>query len=167
VVINVEETEKEKVERKEMAARSEMWQHFIRIKDDKGFLKAARCKYCHREIKAGTREHGTFALKKHFGICKRNPHVFNKDPKQGTLQACHGEAPATWRFDQEALRDALKMSSPFVLVRSMALGNLCPKHVLVSKFHLEELAHGILYIITLKRKPNSRSSSKILVRECA
>jgi hypothetical protein len=83
-----------------------MWQHFIKIKDDKGSLKAGRCKYCHREIKADTRGHGTFALKKHFGTCKHNPHVFNKDSKQGTLQACHGEAPATWRFDQEALRDA-------------------------------------------------------------
>jgi hypothetical protein len=89
-----------------MASTSEMWQDFIKIKDDKGFLKAARCKYCHREIEVNTRGHGTSALKKHFGTCKRNPHVFNKDPKQGTLQACHGEAPATWRFDQEALRDA-------------------------------------------------------------
>ena len=106
MVINVEEKEKEKVERREMASRSEMWQHFIKIKDDKGSLKAGRCKYCHREIKADTRGHGTSALKKHFGTCKRNPHVFNKDSKQGTLQACHGEAPATWRFDQEALRDA-------------------------------------------------------------
>jgi hypothetical protein len=37
VLIDVEETEKEKVERKEMASRSDMWQHFIKIKDDKGF----------------------------------------------------------------------------------------------------------------------------------
>lgn len=97
MTINVDEKEDEKAQRKEMASRSEMWQHFIKIKDDKGFLKAARCKYCHREIKADTRGHGTSALKKHFGTCKRNPHVFNKDPKQGTLQACHGEAPTTWR----------------------------------------------------------------------
>lgn len=32
MVINVEEKEKEKVERREMASRSEMWQHFIKIK---------------------------------------------------------------------------------------------------------------------------------------
>lgn len=75
MVINVEEKEKEKVERREMASRSEMWQHFIKIKDDKGSLRAGRCKYCHREIKADTRGHGTSALKKHFGTCKRNPHV--------------------------------------------------------------------------------------------
>jgi len=106
VVIDVDEKETEKTQRKELAPRSEMWQHFIKIKDDKGLLKAGRCKYCHRDIKADTRGHGTSALKKHFGTCKRNPHVFNKDPKQGTLQACRGEAPTTWRFDQEALREA-------------------------------------------------------------
>jgi hypothetical protein len=33
MVINVEEKEKEKVERREMASRSEMWQHFVKIKD--------------------------------------------------------------------------------------------------------------------------------------
>ncbi|CAD6258482.1 unnamed protein product [Miscanthus lutarioriparius] len=106
VVIDVDEKESEKTQRKELAPRSEMWQHFIKIKDDKGLLKAGRCKYCHRDIKADTRGHGTSTLKKHFGTCKRNPHVFNKDSKQGTLQACRGEAPTTWRFDQEALREA-------------------------------------------------------------
>jgi hypothetical protein len=105
VVIDVEK-ETEKPERKELASISEMWQHFIKIKDEKGFLKAGKCKYCHRDIKADPTSHGTSALKKHFSICKRNPHVFNKDPKQGTLQACHGEAPTTWRFDQDALREA-------------------------------------------------------------
>ena len=118
VVIDVDEKETEKTQRKELAPRSEMWQHFIKIKDDKGLLKAGRCKYCHRDIKADTRGHGTSALKKHFGTCKRNPHVFNKDPKQGTLQACRGEAPTTWRFDQEALREAfaemvIKDEQPF------------------------------------------------------
>ncbi|CAD6250684.1 unnamed protein product [Miscanthus lutarioriparius] len=106
VVIDVDEKETEKTQRKELAPRSKMWQHFIKIKDDKGLLKAGRCKYCHHDIKADTRGHGTSALKKHFGTCKCNPHVFNKDPKQGTLQSCWGEAPTTWRFDQEALREA-------------------------------------------------------------
>eukprot|EP00267_Zea_mays_P043652 XP_020395764.1 zinc finger BED domain-containing protein RICESLEEPER 2-like [Zea mays] len=92
--------------RKEMAPRSEMWQHFIKVKNDSGDLRAGRCKYCHREIKADTRSHGTSALRKHFNICKRNPNIFNKDPKQGTLQATDGEAPTTWRFDQDALREA-------------------------------------------------------------
>jgi hypothetical protein len=105
-VIDLEKDKEEGPARKEMAPRSEMWDHFIKIKDKKGKMKAARCKYCHRELKADTRGHGTSALKKHFGTCKRNPHFFNKDPKQGTLQATIEEAPATWRFDQEKLREA-------------------------------------------------------------
>jgi hypothetical protein len=56
VVIDVDEKDTEKVDRKEMAVWSETWKHFIRIKDDKGCLKAARCKYCHREIKADVTE---------------------------------------------------------------------------------------------------------------
>jgi hypothetical protein len=106
VVIGLEETENENVQRKEMPSRSEMWQHFIKIKDEKGIIMAGRCKYCHRDIKANTRGHGTSALKKHFATCKRNPHVFNKDLKQAILQASHGEAPVTWRFDQATLRVA-------------------------------------------------------------
>jgi hypothetical protein len=103
-VIDVDDSET--VEKKQLASRSEYWQHFIKIKDDKGQVRAGKCKYCSREIKAATREHGTSALKKHFLVCKRNPHVHDKDPKQGVLQAVHGEAPATWRFDQGALREA-------------------------------------------------------------
>jgi hypothetical protein len=67
--------------RKEMAPRSEMWQHFIEVKNDSGDLRAGRCKYCHREIKADTRSHGTSTLRKHFNICNRNPNIFNKDLK--------------------------------------------------------------------------------------
>jgi hypothetical protein len=33
--------------RKEMAERSDVWQYFIKIKDDKDIFRQARCKYCH------------------------------------------------------------------------------------------------------------------------
>lgn len=92
--------------RKEMEPRSEMWKHFGKVKDDKGNLKSIKCNYCHREMKASTKGHGTSALNKHFNTYKRNSHVFTKDPKQGTLQAVHGEAPSTWRFDQDGFREA-------------------------------------------------------------
>jgi hypothetical protein len=62
VVIDVEEMEKEKVQKKEIQSRSEMWQHFIKIKNESGSVRAGKCKYCHREIKADTRGHGTSAL---------------------------------------------------------------------------------------------------------
>jgi hypothetical protein len=65
--------------RKEMEPRSEIWQHFIKIKDDKGIVNTARCKYCHRKMKAEAGPHGTSSLKRHFVVCKRNPNKFNKD----------------------------------------------------------------------------------------
>ena len=92
--------------RKEMAPRSEMWQHFIKIKDDQGVLKKGKCKYCSRPIKADPYVNGTTALHRHFNICKRNPHKNNKDPKQGRLQAIQGEGITTWKYDPEAIRQA-------------------------------------------------------------
>lgn len=89
VVIDVEK-ETGKAERKELASRSEMWQHFIKIKDEKGFLKAGRCKYCHRDIKADTRGHGTSALRKHFKTCKCNPHCFQQGSQAGYLASMSG-----------------------------------------------------------------------------
>lgn len=92
--------------RKKMESRSDVWNHFNKIKDDKGILRAAKCKYCCRNMKADSNGHGTSALKRHLNTCKRNPNKFEKDSQQGTLAAFHGEGVSTWRFDQEALREA-------------------------------------------------------------
>ncbi|KAF0917434.1 hypothetical protein E2562_017878 [Oryza meyeriana var. granulata] len=91
--------------RKEMAPRSDVWQHFIKNKDD-NVVKIATCKYCRRNMKAESKGHGTSALKRHLNICKHNPHKFNKDPTQATLQVTPDECVGTWRFDQDELRAA-------------------------------------------------------------
>jgi hypothetical protein len=78
---------KENGGRKEIATRSEMWQHFTKVKDNAGIVSHARCNYCHRNMKAEPGRHDTTLLRRHFNACKRNPHKFNKDPMQGTLQA--------------------------------------------------------------------------------
>jgi hypothetical protein len=106
VVIDLETgTGKEKA-RKVMAPRSDVWNHFIKIKDDKGFLKSAKCKYCGRCMKAESKGHGTMSLARHLEYCKLNPNKFEKDPKQGTIQLIQGEGVSTWRFDQDAFRKA-------------------------------------------------------------
>jgi hypothetical protein len=69
-------------------------------------VKAGKCKYCSRQIKAESKKDGTSALKRHFNACKRNPHKFIKDPKQVILQCTQGEALGTFKFDVEALREA-------------------------------------------------------------
>ena len=96
------DTGKEK-ERKQMAPRSNVWNHFNKIKDDKGFLKFAQCKYCTRKMKAESKGHGISSLSRHLQSSSRNPNKFENDSKQGTLQR---EGITTWRFDQDALRAA-------------------------------------------------------------
>jgi hypothetical protein len=106
VVIDLEEANEKDNARKQMEPRSDVWNHFIKMKDDKGILRHAKCKYCQRKLKAESKGNGTSALSRHLEICKSNPHKFIKDPKQGTLQATPGEGITTWRFDQDALREA-------------------------------------------------------------
>jgi hypothetical protein len=102
----VADVNKENGGRKEIAPRSEMWQHFTKVKDNAGIVRHARYNYCHRNMKAEPDRHGTTSLRRHFNACKRNPHKFNKDPTQSTLQATQYEGVSTWRFDQDALRTA-------------------------------------------------------------
>uniref|UniRef100_A0A0A9HBG7 hAT-like transposase RNase-H fold domain-containing protein n=1 Tax=Arundo donax TaxID=35708 RepID=A0A0A9HBG7_ARUDO len=62
--------------------------------------------YCHHVIAADTTTNGTSSMHRHFNSCKCNPHKFNMDLKQGTLQTTPGQGISTWRYDPEALREA-------------------------------------------------------------
>ncbi|KAM3229337.1 hypothetical protein ACQJBY_060294 [Aegilops geniculata] len=71
---NIEATQDDKPKgRKQMASRSQIWEHFTKVFDDKGLVKEGMCKYCDRIIQATTSCNGTTAMRRHFGICKRNP----------------------------------------------------------------------------------------------
>ena len=59
--------------RKQMASRSQIWEHFTKVFDDKGLVKEGKCKYCDQPIQATTSINGTTAMRRHFGTCKRNP----------------------------------------------------------------------------------------------
>ena len=64
-----------------MAARSKIWEHFIKI-TEKGVVVKGKCKYCSAEIKAHPVLNGTSGMHKHFGICRRNPHRCSDDASQ-------------------------------------------------------------------------------------
>ena len=68
--------------RKELAPRSEVWNHFTKEVN----ATTATCNYCKSELACGSKRNGTSSLLKHLTTCKRNPHS-NKDDKQPTLQA--------------------------------------------------------------------------------
>jgi hypothetical protein len=80
-VIDVEDEEKK---RKPMAARYSIWEHFTKIYN-KGQLVKGKCNYCGNEIATHPVLNGTFAMRKHFNTCKRNPHRVSDDAKQGVL----------------------------------------------------------------------------------
>jgi hypothetical protein len=100
---SVDKTEEVK-KRKEIAPRSEVWSHFIKIIVD-GHLKKGKCKYCTREIKCDPNLNDTSALRSHFNVCKCNPHK-NRDPNQRNLQLSQGDIVAVYKFDPDAIRKA-------------------------------------------------------------
>jgi CxxC motif-containing protein (DUF1111 family) len=57
-------------------------------------------------MKAESKGLGTSSLTRHLESCKRNSNKFENDTKQGTLQGIHGECITTWRFNQDAFREA-------------------------------------------------------------
>jgi hypothetical protein len=101
-----EEVDKVKHVRKPMAPRSEMWEHFIKIKDDQVVVKKGKCKYYSHAIRADSYLNGTTSMRMHFNICKCNPHKNNKDLMQTNLKVSQGEGVSTWRYDFEAIRQA-------------------------------------------------------------
>ena len=57
--------------RKEIDARSKAWEHFERIKDEKGVTIKGLCIYCGKKLNAHTKFHGTSSLRNHILICKK------------------------------------------------------------------------------------------------
>jgi hypothetical protein len=155
--------------RKGIEPRSEIWQHFIQIKNDAGIMIQARCKYCSKNMKAEAGRHGTSSLKRHFAICKRNPHKFNKDPTQGTLQATNCEGISTWKFDQTALRAAfaemiIEDELPFCFGEKSGfrkfMSKACPRFQVPSRRTCTRDAVRCFF----QEKAKLRNSSKILVK---
>jgi hypothetical protein len=91
-VIDVDGEEGKK--RKEMLARSKIWEHFIKIKEN-DVLVRGKCKYCNAEIKAHPVLNGTSGMRKHFSICRSNPHRSSDDATQGVLQVTEGNSVGT------------------------------------------------------------------------
>jgi ssDNA-binding Zn-finger/Zn-ribbon topoisomerase 1 len=141
--------------RKQMASRSEMWDHFSKIFQG-GELVKGKCNYCGTEIQSRTSKNGTSALKKHYNCCKRNPHV---ESKQGVISISQGTV-GTWKFDAELLRFAfaemiIEDEEPFALsekpgfVKFMSVA--CLRFTLPSR---RTCTRDCVALYTLSRKQN-------------
>jgi len=76
--------DEESKKRKPMVPRSDVWEHFSKIKLDNG-EERAKCKYCGKQLRYDTKLNGTSSMKAHLKICKKNPHKPVLD-NQGSLQ---------------------------------------------------------------------------------
>ena len=118
-----------------------------------------KCKYCNAEIKAHPVLNGTSGMRKHFGICRSNPHRSSDDATQDVLQVNEGTSVGTWKFDPELLRSAfaefiIEEEEPLHLVKNLVLGSSYLLLVLVSLFHLEGHVLGTPSNYILSRKLN-------------
>lgn len=138
-VIDVDEEDEGK-QRKEIAARSNMWMHFTKIKEN-GVVVRGKCNYCSNKIAAHPVHNGTSAMRRHFNSCKRNPHRVSDDSKQGVL-VNEGTNLGTWKFDPDLLRAAfsemiIEDEQPFAFgekpgfKKFMALA--CPRFIIPSR----------------------------------
>jgi hypothetical protein len=154
--VDVEDEEEEGTKKREVQARSKIWDHFTKIKE-KGVVIKGQCNYCHAEIKAHPALNGTSGMHKHFRICKRNPHKCSDDATQGVLQLTEGTSVGTWKFDPDLLRSAfaemiIEDEEPFGFGENLVLGSSCLFLALVSKYHLEGHVLGMLCNYILSRK---------------
>jgi hypothetical protein len=139
VVINVD-PDVEGNKRKEMAARSNMWQHFTKIKEN-GQLRKGKCNYCKHEITTHPVLNGTSAMRRHFNSCKKNLHRVD-DAKQGVLQVNRNNSVGTWKFDPDLLRKAfsemvIEDELPFAFGEKLGFKKFmnvaCPRFIVSSR----------------------------------
>lgn len=67
--------------RKTMESRSNVWDHYEKIKDENGILIKGKCKYCAKDLSANTTKNGTSSLRNHLKSCKS----FNVEGRQMKL----------------------------------------------------------------------------------
>jgi hypothetical protein len=131
--------------KKPMAPRSDVWNHFTKVKNESG-EKKAKCKYCGQLYACRSKNNGMSSLDAHLKICRKNPNKEVVD-KQGTLQliASPGNSSvgtiSTWKFDLDELKHSFaemlnEDELPFAAERSglrKFLAKACPKFVVPSR----------------------------------
>jgi hypothetical protein len=133
--------------RKPMAPRSDVWNHFTKVKNESGEEKA-KCKYCGQLYACRSKNNGTSSLGAHLKICRKNPNKEVVD-KQGTLQLIASPRNSSvgtisaWNFDLDELMKhsfaemLIEDELPFATTECSGLrkflAKACPKFVLPSR----------------------------------
>lgn len=163
---------------KEYKLKSEVWDHFTKIKREDGKPSdRAKCGYCGNDYSCLS-TNGTSAMKKHLLRCSKYP--ANQDKKQKLLSfkkvddddGGDSGCLTSWKFDQEACRVALAEmviidECPFKIVERQGfrrfLSILQPKFQLVSR---TTLVKDCFQLFTQQRSKLVRMFSKCKSRIC-
>jgi hypothetical protein len=132
--------------RKAIAPRSDVWEHFSKVRTEGGEDRA-KCRYCGKLFRCDTRTNGTSFLKGHLKVCKKNPNKLVIDNQRTLqLQPCPGNSSvgtvSTWKFDLDYLKNTfvemiIEDEQPFVLSERPGLrkflAKACPRFVMPSR----------------------------------
>ncbi|XP_077223462.1 zinc finger BED domain-containing protein RICESLEEPER 2-like [Tasmannia lanceolata] len=162
--------------RKNMKARSDVWEHYTKFVNEEGEQKA-RCRYCEKEFHSDPRRNGTSALKTHIASCKKFPPNINTKQTQLNYQPIKGQEGdgsgtlTTWKFDQEAIRNALARmvivdELPFKFVENEGFRDLmstaCPRFRIPSRSKITRDCFKFFLDERLKLKKIFKQSSQMI-----
>ncbi|XP_055961063.1 zinc finger BED domain-containing protein RICESLEEPER 2-like [Mercurialis annua] len=163
--------------RKESHQRSVVWEHFDTIKDAKGTIMQAKCRYCARLYNCHAKKNGTSTLRSHLIRCTKHPH--SVETRQALLSfqpVVNVEAPtdnlfsvATWKFDQEVVRQAIAYmiivdELPFKFVEKQGFRRVmslaCPMFKMPSRWTVNRDCYAMFLEEKLKLKQFFKTQSQ-------
>ncbi|XP_050211878.1 uncharacterized protein LOC126662034 [Mercurialis annua] len=172
---NVEANQKK---RKVSQQRSVVWDHFDSIKDTKGVILQAKCKYCARIYNCHAKKNGTSTLRGHMLRCTKHPHTietrqallsFQPVVNDGCVAAPEMFNVASWKFDQDVIRQAVAYmiivdELPFKFVEKQGFRKLmsvaCPLFKIPSRFTVNRDCYSMFVEERLKLKNILKTSTQ-------
>ncbi|XP_055960138.1 zinc finger BED domain-containing protein RICESLEEPER 2-like [Mercurialis annua] len=164
--------------RKEYVQRSVVWDHFESIKDGKGVIMQAKCKYCARIYNCNAKKNGTSTLRTHMMKCTKHPHSmetrqallsFQPVSNVGLAGGSEMFSLTAWKFDQDLVRQALAYmivvdELPFKFVEKEGFRKLmsvaCPIFKIPSRFTVNRDCYSMFVEEKLKLKKIFKTSTQ-------
>ncbi|XP_055960617.1 zinc finger BED domain-containing protein RICESLEEPER 2-like [Mercurialis annua] len=155
--------------RKESLQRSVVWDHFDSIRDGKGVIMQAKCKYCARMYNCNAKKNGTSTLRSHMIRCTKHPSTVETRQALLSFQPVSNAGPdvggmfnvAAWKFDQDVIRQAVAYmivvdELPFRFVEKQGFRKLmsvaCPMFKIPSRFTVNRDCYSMFVEEKLKLK---------------
>ncbi|XP_055959713.1 zinc finger BED domain-containing protein RICESLEEPER 4-like [Mercurialis annua] len=164
--------------RKEGQQRSVVWEHFDTIKDSKGIIIQAKCRYCARIYNCHAKKNSTSTLRSHLIRCTKHPHSIKTRHALLSFQPVNVEAGsaghemfsvAAWKFDQELTKKVVAYmiivdELPFKFVEKQGFRRLmslaCPMFKMPSRWTVNRDCYSLFVEEKLKLKQFFKTNSQ-------